>query len=75
MKKPINVIWSGPHKPNWGDELNKTLVNYLSGSEVHYGTHVDKHYLCIGSILIKILLFGVQVLLKKMKKLKAKVYF
>jgi|TARA_R110000822_G_scaffold288991_3_gene410250 pyruvyltransferase len=51
MKKPINVIWSGPHKPNWGDELNKTLVNYLSGSEVHYGTHVDKHYLCIGSIL------------------------
>ena len=51
MSKVINVIWSGPHKPNWGDELNKTLVSYLSGGEVQYGTRVDKHYLCIGSIL------------------------
>ena len=51
MKKSINVIWSGPHKSNWGDELNKTLVSYLSGHEVQYGVHDEKHYLCIGSIL------------------------
>ena len=51
MKSVINVIWSGPHKPNWGDELNKTLCGYISGCEIHYGTIIDPHYLCIGSIL------------------------
>jgi pyruvyltransferase len=52
MNDVINVRWSGPHKPNWGDELNKTFVNLISGREVIY-THDDdtQHHLCIGSIL------------------------
>jgi len=48
----INVRWSGPHKPNWGDELNKTLVNLISGKKVVYTDDPDTpHYLCTGSIL------------------------
>ena len=52
MKDTINVRWSGPHKPNWGDELNKTFVNLISGKEVVYTDDPDTlHHLCIGSIL------------------------
>jgi pyruvyltransferase len=48
----INVRWSGPHKPNWGDELNKTLVKVISGKDPLYVDNEDiPHHLCVGSIL------------------------
>lgn len=52
MKNTLNIRWSGPHKPNWGDELNKTLVKLISGKEPEYTHDYDTpHYLCTGSIL------------------------
>lgn len=52
MNSTINVRWSGPHKPNWGDELNKTLVKLISGKDPVYVDDYHKHhYLCVGSIL------------------------
>lgn len=52
MSNTINVRWSGPHKPNWGDELNKTLVHLISGKEVVYTDDPETpHFLCTGSIL------------------------
>jgi pyruvyltransferase len=48
----INVRWSGPHKPNWGDELNKTLVKVISGKDPLYVNNPNiPHHLCVGSIL------------------------
>ena len=48
----INIRWSGVHKPNWGDELNKTLVKVISGKDPVYVDDPDvHHHLCVGSIL------------------------
>lgn len=52
MNDTINIRWSGPHKPNWGDELNKTLVKLISGKDPIYTIDYDTpHFLCAGSIL------------------------
>jgi pyruvyltransferase len=52
IENSINIRWSGPHKPNWGDELNKTLIKLISGKDPLYIKDPDiHHYLCAGSIL------------------------
>lgn len=52
IENSINIRWSGPHKPNWGDELNKTLVKLISGKDPIYVEDPETHhYLCTGSIL------------------------
>lgn len=51
----INLFWSGPHKPNWGDELNKKLVKIISGKDPVWTDHRSgvPYYMGIGSILKK----------------------
>ncbi len=52
IENGINIRWSGPHKPNWGDELNKTLVKLISGKDPIYVEDPETHHhLCTGSIL------------------------
>jgi pyruvyltransferase len=49
------LFWSGPHKPNWGDILNKTLFRRISNIKptwTHFNSN-EKYYMCIGSILEK----------------------
>jgi pyruvyltransferase len=48
----ILVRWSGNHLPNWGDELNKTLIKKITGKDiVWHPKQTEDHYICIGSIL------------------------
>jgi pyruvyltransferase len=53
----INVFWynpiNGSDKNNWGDLLNKTLIEKISRKKVvwiNHGNNLEK-YICIGSIL------------------------
>ena len=49
------IFWSGPHKPNWGDILNRSLYENISGNQavwVDYNHHRN-YYMCIGSVLEK----------------------
>lgn len=48
----INVRWSGPHLPNWGDILNPIIIKNMTGKAVSYTKdQTVPHYICIGSIL------------------------
>lgn len=45
-------VYYAKHTKNWGDKLNKPLVEFISGNEVHCSKQSDKiKYFVIGSIL------------------------
>ena len=49
----LNLFWSGPHKPNWGDILNKELFKRITGKDPVWtdANSKEKYYMSIGSVL------------------------